>query len=125
MRRAIATAAARLEVDYQHAQNDTTGATGSGTFTQDAVIGHVRLEFGSGLVLPFIYTGAGWAHYRATSPLFSTTADRVVIPAGVGLELNFQPLVVGARGEYQWDTSDILGKHVDYWKAVATIGFRF
>jgi hypothetical protein len=114
-----------LEADYQHAENDTTGGSGSGKLRQDAIFGHVRLEFASGLVLPFIYTGVGWAHYHSTAALFDTTADRVVIPGGVGLELNFAPLIVGARGEYQWNTQDIAGKRVDYWKAVATIGFRF
>ena len=114
-----------VELDYQHAQNDTTGATGSGTFTQDAVIGHVRLEFTSGLVVPFIYAGAGWVHFHGSAASVSGGVDRLVIPGGVGLEFQARPLVIGARGEYQWNTSKIAGQHVDYWKAVGTVGFQF
>ncbi len=111
-----------LELDYQHAENDVKG-TGTSTLKQDAFLGHVRFEFGKGTLLPFIYGGLGWGHYEASGVL-DTTADRLMIPVGAGLEFKAKPLILGIRGEYQWATSEIAGEHTDYWKAVGTIGFR-
>jgi hypothetical protein len=113
-----------LELDYQHAENDVSDTSGRARFKQDGLLGHVRFDVLRTPVTPFIYAGLGWVHYNADSTALAEKADRLVIPAGVGLELHVSALVVGARGEYQWNTSDIAGKHVDYWKAVGTVGFR-
>ncbi len=114
-----------LELDYQHAENDVSGTAGLATLKQDGVFGHVRFDLGSAQVVPFLYAGAGWVHFRGSSSVLNESVNRLVIPAGAGLEFHARPLVVGARAEYQWNTSEISGQHVDYWKAVGTIGFRF
>lgn len=107
-----------LELDYQHAENDVSGG-GAATLKQDGVLAHVRFDLLRAPVIPFIYGGVGWVRYDS-----GATDDRVVIPVGVGLETHLAPLVVGVRGEYQWNTSEIASQHVDYWKVVATVGFR-
>jgi hypothetical protein len=110
-----------LEVDYQHAENDLQGS--SAVFKQDGLLGHLRLDFTKGPLVPFVYSGVGWL--RATSSQLSGSNDRAVIPAGAGIEFHALPLVLGIRGEYQWATSEIAGQHADFWKAVATVGVRF
>jgi hypothetical protein len=114
-----------VELDYQHAQNDVTGTGGLATVRQDGLFGHVRFDIGRAVVVPFIYAGAGWVHFHGSAASVSGGVDRLVIPGGVGLEFQAKPLVIGARGEYQWNTSKIAGQHVDYWKAVGTVGFQF
>jgi hypothetical protein len=114
-----------LELDYQHAENDVSGTAGLATVKQDGVFGHVRFDLGRGQVVPFLYAGAGWVHFRGSASALSESVDRLVIPAGAGLEFHARPLVVGARIEYQWNTDEIASQNIDYWKAVGTIGFRF
>jgi len=112
-----------LEADYQHAENDVSG--GLGIVKQDGIFGHVRLDIGHAVVVPFLYAGVGWVHFHGTAAAVSGGADRAVIPGGVGLEFQAKPLVVGARAEYQWNTQTIASQHVDFWKAVGTVGFQF
>jgi hypothetical protein len=109
-----------VELDYQHAENDVSDIGGA-NLKQDGVFGHVRFDLLRGPLIPFAYTGLGWVHYEAPA----VTEDRLVIPFGVGLEVHFAPLIVGARGEYQWNTSEIGTQNVDYWKVVGTVGLRF
>jgi hypothetical protein len=111
-----------LELEYQHAENDTSG--GGATLKQDGVLGHLRFDFLREPVTPFVYVGVGWVHYSANASLLANTEDHVVIPGGVGLEVNVKPIVLGARGEYQWNTDTFAGKYIDYWKVVATVGLR-
>jgi len=73
-------------------------------------------------IVPFAYAGVGWVHYHGSA--LSSSVDRAVVPAGAGLEFHASPLVFGVRGEYQWNTQTVAGKHVDYWKAVGTVGLR-
>ncbi len=113
-----------LELEYQHAENDLSDIPGSPALKQDGLLGHVRLDFGHGTVTPFIYAGVGWVRYKSNAAIFNGTEDRAVIPAGAGLEFQVKPLVIGVRGEYQWLTEKIAGNTADYWKAVATLGFR-
>lgn len=110
-----------LEVDYQHAENDIQGS--STVLKQDGLLGHLRLDFLKGNLVPFVYTGVGWA--RATSSQLSGANDRAVIPAGAGIEFHGGVIVLGIRGEYQWATTKISGQTADYWKAVGTFGVRF
>jgi len=112
-----------VEADYHHAENDVSG--GHGTIKQDGIFGHVRLDIGHAVVVPFLYAGVGWVHFHGTAAAVSGGADRAVIPGGVGLEFQAKPLVVGARAEYQWNTQTIASQHVDFWKAVGTVGFQF
>jgi hypothetical protein len=114
-----------LELDYHHAENDFSGTGGNSKLKQDALFGHVRLDFISGSIVPFIYTGVGWVRFRADASVLNETVDRAVIPGGVGVEFHVAPILVGARGEYEWNTAKIAGKAVDYWKAVGTVGFQF
>jgi opacity protein-like surface antigen len=113
-----------LELAYQHAENNVSGVGGLFRLKQNGLLGHVRLDLSRATLVPFVYTGVGWVHYYG-APAASTTEDRVVIPVGAGLEIQAKPLVVGARGEYQWNTEAIGGKNVDYWKVVGTVGFQF
>jgi hypothetical protein len=113
-----------LELDYQHAENDLSGTSGRATLKQDGLFGHVRFDVLREPVRPFVYVGAGWVHYHANGSLGDEKTDHFVVPGGVGVELEISAFVVGARGEYQWNTSEIAGKHVDYWKAVGTFGIR-
>jgi hypothetical protein len=112
-----------LELEYQHAENDLTSG-GTGSLKQDGLLGHLRLDLGNWMVTPFLYAGAGWVQFHGSAGFLSSPADRLVIPAGVGVEVHVRPLVFGARGEYQWTTSEINDKHVDYWKVVGTVGIR-
>jgi hypothetical protein len=113
-----------LELEYQHAENDLSSG-GVGTLKQDGLLGHVRLDLGNWMVTPFLYAGAGWVSFHGSADVLGgSTADRFVVPGGVGVELHVRPIVIGARGEYQWNTSAINDKHVDYWKVVGTVGFR-
>ena len=89
------------------------------------MFGHVRFDLTRGPVIPFVYAGLGWAHYNVNALGSSGTSDRLVIPGGVGLEFLARPLVLGVRAEYQWNTQEIKSQHVDYWKAVGTVGVRF
>jgi opacity protein-like surface antigen len=113
-----------LEVDYQHAENDVSNTGGLATFKQDGILGHVRFDILREPVTPFIYAGVGWVRYKANASVLSETVDRMVIPAGVGVELKISSIVVGARGEYQWNSSEFHGERIDFWKAVGTVGFR-
>jgi hypothetical protein len=114
-----------LEVDYQHAENDVSGTSGRSSLTQDGVFGHVRFDFAGKPVTPFVYAGGGWVHYKAKAALNDEKVDHFVVPAGLGVEFHIRPVVLGARGEYQWNTSAVGGKHFDFWKLVGTVGFRF
>jgi hypothetical protein len=114
-----------VEADYQHAENDLSGTGGLGTIKQDGIFGHVRLDIGSAAVVPFLYAGVGWVHFHGSAAVVSGGVDRAVIPGGVGVEFQAKPLVVGARAEYQWNTQTIASQHVDFWKAVGTVGFQF
>jgi opacity protein-like surface antigen len=113
-----------LELDYQHAENDVSNTGGLATFKQDGLLGHVRFDILRRPVTPFIYAGVGWVHYKADASLLNETVDRMVIPAGAGVEFQVSAIVIGARGEYQWNTSEFHGNRIDYWKAVGTIGFK-
>jgi hypothetical protein len=113
-----------LELEYQHAENGLSSG-GVGTLKQDGFLGHVRLDLGNWLVAPFLYVGAGWTHFSGSADVLGgSSADRFVVPGGVGVEFHVLPIVIGARGEYQWNTSSINDRHVDYWKVVGTLGFR-
>lgn len=113
-----------LELEYQHASNDVSGLVGVKTIDQDGVLGHVRLDLLRGPLVPFAYAGVGWVRYSVSGSVASTTSDQAVIPAGVGLELWFRPLVVGIRGEYQWVPNEIAGKNAAFWKGLLTLGLR-
>ena len=115
---------AKIQKDTEKELESVQESTAVAKVKQDGVFGHVRLDFGRAQFVPFVYTGVGWVHYRGEASVFDT-ADRVVIPAGVGIEFHAMPLVVGARAEYQWNTAEISSQRLDYWKAVGTVGFRF
>jgi hypothetical protein len=113
-----------LEFEYQHAENDVNGLGGAVTMKQDGVLGHVRFDFLPGPLVPFVYAGLGWVRYKADAAILNTKDDRAVVPFGGGLEVRIRPLVLGVRGEYQWIPNDVASTNTDFWKVVATAGFR-
>lgn len=107
-----------LELEYQHAENHANG--GADLIEQDGVLGHVRFDLLRGPVSPFVFGGVGAVRYSVSS----VTDDQVVLPLGVGVEVQLSPLVLGARGEYQWIPNAVADKNADYWKVVLTAGVR-
>jgi hypothetical protein len=113
-----------LEVEYQHAENDVNDLGGAVTIDQDGVLGHVRFDLLPGPLVPFVYGGLGWVHYSLEDTILEVTDDRVVVPVGGGFEFRIRALVLGIRGEYQWIPNDVSSRDADFWKAIATAGFR-
>jgi opacity protein-like surface antigen len=113
-----------LEVEYQHAENDVNGLGGDVTAEQDGVLAHVRFDVLRGPILPFVYGGLGWVQYSLDDTIVDTTDDRAVVPFGAGVEVRLSALLLGVRGEYQWIPNDVASTNTDFWKVVATAGFR-
>jgi hypothetical protein len=113
-----------LELEYQRAENDLDDLGGDAQVVQDGVLGHVRLDFLRGPVLPFVYAGLGWVHYSVEDSIPDVTDDRAVVPFGGGVEVRVSALLLGLRGEYQWIPNDVASTNTDFWKVVATAGFR-
>jgi hypothetical protein len=114
-----------LELEYQHAENDVKGLGDAATAKQDGVLGHLRFDLVPGTIVPFVHAGAGWVHYSIDDSILDVTEDRFVVPIGGGIEVQLAPVVLGIRGEYQWIVDDVAGSDADFWKVVATAGFRF
>jgi hypothetical protein len=110
-----------LELEYQHGENDANGITGHPTVHQDGAIGHGRFDLLRGRLAPFLYGGLGWMHYSASGV---SSNDRLVIPAGAGLEFRLGPFVFGGRGEYQWILNDVANRSANFWKVIGTAGVR-
>jgi hypothetical protein len=113
-----------LEVEYQHADNDVNGLGSGAKIKQDGVLGHLRFDLLPAPIVPFVYGGAGWVHYKVEDSILDVTEDRLVVPVGGGLEVQLHALVLGVRGEYQWIVDDVAGSNADFWKVVGTVGFR-
>jgi hypothetical protein len=111
-----------LELEYQHGENDANGITGQPTVRQDGAIGHGRFDLLRGRLVPFVYGGVGWMHYSASGV---SSSDRLVVPAGAGLEVRLGPFEFGARGEYQWIFNDVADRSANFWKVIGTAGVRF
>lgn len=112
-----------LELEYQHAQNLLDDFPGV-RMSQDGVLGHVRFDVLRRFFVPFLHVGLGWIQYSAGASL-DVAAGRVVVPVGGGFELQLQTIVVGLRGEYQWVTSEVAGRNLEFWKALVTFGLRY
>jgi Outer membrane protein beta-barrel domain len=113
-----------LELEYQYAENDVNGLGSGVKIDQNGVFGHVRFNLLPAPLVPFVYGGAGWVHYSLKDSVLDVTEDRLVVPFGGGLEVQLHALVFGIRGEYQYIVDDIAGSNADFWKVVATAGFR-